>query len=50
LRLARDDGYKDYAAAATDPAFAKVIKDPLVQDVITGVPAYATESKKPETN
>lgn len=50
LRLARDDGYKDYASAATDPAFAKVIKDPLVQDVISGVPAYATEPKKPETN
>jgi len=50
LRLARDDGYKDYAAALNDPAFAKVIKDPQVQDVITGVPAYATEEKKPVTN
>ena len=34
----------------TDPAFAKVIKDPRVQEVLTGVPAYATEPQKPMTN
>ena len=28
LKLSRDDGYKDFASAQKDPAFAKVIKDP----------------------
>lgn len=50
LKLARDDGYKEYASAQSDPAFAKVIKDPAVQEVITGIPSYATESKKPISN
>lgn len=50
LKLARDDGYKDYATAATDPAFAKVIKDPRVQEVLTVQPSYAVDRKKPGTN
>jgi len=47
LKLSRDDGYKDFATAAKDPAFAKVIKDPRVQEVLTVVPSYAAEAKKP---
>lgn len=47
LKLSRDDGYKDFATAAKDPAFAKVIKDPRVQEVLTVLPSYATEGKKP---
>jgi tetratricopeptide (TPR) repeat protein len=50
LKLARDDGYKDYMAAQTDPAFARVIKDPGVQDVLKVIPAYAVEGKKPASN
>lgn len=50
LKLARDDGYKGYTAAQTDPAFARVIKDPGVQDVFKVIPAYAVESKKPTSN
>jgi tetratricopeptide (TPR) repeat protein len=50
LKLARDDGYKDYLSAQTDPAFARVIKDPGVQEVLQVVPAYAVERKKPISN
>jgi len=34
LLRARDDGYKGMDAVAKDPAFAAVIKDPLVQEVL----------------
>jgi len=50
LKLSRDDGYKDYKFALTDPAFAKVIKDPAVLGVIQGVPVYATDEKKTTTD
>lgn len=50
LKLARDDGYKDYVGASKDPAFAKVIKDPRVQEVLTVQPSYAVDGKKPGTN
>jgi tetratricopeptide (TPR) repeat protein len=46
LKLARDDGYKEFTSAQKDPAFAKVIKDPRVQEVLTVVPSYATDQKK----
>ncbi|MHB8487283.1 MAG: tetratricopeptide repeat protein [Candidatus Acidiferrales bacterium] len=38
LTMARDDGYQKFVSAKTDPAFAKVIKDPLVTAVFTPVP------------
>jgi tetratricopeptide (TPR) repeat protein len=38
LKKAKDEGYKDYAAANTDPSFAAVIKDPAVQEVLTSKP------------
>ncbi len=41
LKKAKDEGYKDYAAAKTDPSFAAVLKDPAVQEVL--------DSKPPET-
>jgi tetratricopeptide (TPR) repeat protein len=47
LKLSRDDGYKAFTSAQTDPAFVKVIKDPRVQEVLTVVPAYATDGRKP---
>jgi tetratricopeptide (TPR) repeat protein len=50
LKLARDDGYKDFLAAEKDPAFAKVIKDPRVQEVLQVPPSYAREAKKPLSN
>jgi tetratricopeptide (TPR) repeat protein len=50
LKLSRDDGYKEFASAQTDPAFAKVIKDPRVQEVLTVVPAYATDGRKSISN
>jgi tetratricopeptide (TPR) repeat protein len=46
LKLARDDGYANLLSAETDPAFAKVIKDPVVQEVLHTSPAYATSAKK----
>ena len=33
LKMARDEGYKEFTAAQTDPAFASVLKDPRVQEV-----------------
>jgi tetratricopeptide (TPR) repeat protein len=50
LKLARDDGYKNFANAATDPAFAKVIKDPRVQEVLTVAPSYAVDHHKSSAN
>jgi tetratricopeptide (TPR) repeat protein len=35
LRKAKDEGYKDLAAAKTDPAFSAVLKDPAIQEVLT---------------
>lgn len=49
LKIARDDGYKDFMSAQTDPAFAKVIKDPRVQEVLQLPPSYA-DDKKPASN
>jgi len=46
LKMARDDGYKDFISAKKDPDFAKVIKDPRVQEVFQIQPAYADEDKK----
>ena len=46
LKLARDDGYADFLTAQTDPAFAKVIKDPGVQEVLHVEPSYASAPKK----
>jgi tetratricopeptide (TPR) repeat protein len=50
LRLARDDGYKNFHLAAKDPDFARVIKDPRVQEVFRSQPAYATETDKTISN
>ena len=50
LKLARDDGYKDFVLAEKDPAFAKVIKDPRVQTVLTVVPSYAADQHKTSPN
>lgn len=50
LKLARDDGYAKYISAQTDPAFAKVIKDPRVQEVLQGSPAYLDNAKKTNQN
>jgi tetratricopeptide (TPR) repeat protein len=50
LKLARDDGYKGFLSAENDPAFAKVIKDPRVQEVLQVPPSYAREVKKPISN
>jgi tetratricopeptide (TPR) repeat protein len=38
LKKARDEGYKDMKAIEADPAFAKVIKDPSVQEVLLSKP------------
>jgi tetratricopeptide (TPR) repeat protein len=46
LKLARDDGYAEFLSAQTDPVFAKVIKDPGVQQVLHEAPSYASSPKK----
>jgi tetratricopeptide (TPR) repeat protein len=50
LKLARDDGYKNFLSAQSDPAFAHVIKDPQVQEVLQVTPSYEDEAKKPQPN
>jgi len=50
LKLARDSGYKDLASAEKDPAFAKVIQDPRVQEVLHPPPASSPEQKTPGSN
>ncbi|HEU5409401.1 MAG TPA: tetratricopeptide repeat protein [Candidatus Acidoferrales bacterium] len=46
LKMSRDVGYKKLDDAKTDPAFAKVIKDPRVQAVFRPVPVLVN-SKQP---
>jgi tetratricopeptide (TPR) repeat protein len=46
LKLARDDGYAEFLSAQSDPAFARVIKDPGVQEVLHQAPSYASSAKK----
>lgn len=45
LTMARDDGYQKFVSAKTDPAFAKVIKDPLVTAVFAPVPELADKRR-----
>jgi tetratricopeptide (TPR) repeat protein len=48
LRMARDEGYKKLGSEVqSDPAFAKIIKDPKIQEVLLP-PAYA-DSPHPRT-
>jgi tetratricopeptide (TPR) repeat protein len=47
LKMARDEGYKAFRSAATDPAFAKVIKNPRVQDVLRVQPPFEAPENKP---
>ncbi|MGH9683961.1 MAG: tetratricopeptide repeat protein [Candidatus Acidiferrales bacterium] len=49
LKLARDDGYKEFINAKTDPAFAKVIADPRVKDVLVVPASYASGRKQPRS-
>ena len=46
LKVARDDGYKNFLSAKTDPDFARVIKDRRVQEVFDIQPAFSTSEKK----
>jgi tetratricopeptide (TPR) repeat protein len=50
LKLARDDGYTGFLSAQTDPSFAKVIKDPGVQEVLHAAPSYAGSPRKQMEN
>ena len=43
LRKAKDEGYKDLNTVKSDPAFAAVIKDPAIQEVIAPKPVEAAE-------
>ncbi|MGH9727207.1 MAG: tetratricopeptide repeat protein [Candidatus Acidiferrales bacterium] len=45
LKMARDDGYEKFVSAKTDPAFAKVIKDPQVIAVFAPVPELADKRR-----
>ncbi|MFY9530705.1 MAG: tetratricopeptide repeat protein [Candidatus Acidiferrales bacterium] len=41
LRMARDEGYKEFRSAQTDPSFVRVIKDPQIQEILQVPPPYA---------
>src|SRR5580693_2666466 len=43
LRKAKDEGYKELEAVKTDPAFAAVLKDPAVQEVLAPKPPDSTQ-------
>ena len=50
LKMARDDGYGNFLSAQTDAGFARVIKDPRVQEVLQVPPSYAAPAKKQQSN
>jgi tetratricopeptide (TPR) repeat protein len=50
LKMARDEGFKDFRSAEKDADFAKVIKDPRIQEIFLAQPAYAAQPQKPVTN
>lgn len=39
LRKAKEEGYKELAAAKSDPAFAAILKDPAIQEVLAPKPS-----------
>jgi tetratricopeptide (TPR) repeat protein len=43
LRKARDEGYKDIDSAKTDPAFAGVLKDPAIQEILFPTPPQTAQ-------
>ncbi|HXR33916.1 MAG TPA: tetratricopeptide repeat protein [Verrucomicrobiae bacterium] len=43
LRKARDEGYKEMDAAKSDPAFAGVLKDPAIQEILAPTPAQTAQ-------
>jgi len=47
LRKSRDEGYKNIDKVETDPAFASVLKDPLVQQVLHPTPTAAATPRPP---
>ncbi len=46
LRKSLDEGYKDVAKAKTDPAFKKVVNDPIVQGVLLLITPGDTKTTK----
>jgi len=45
LRKAKDEGYKQMNEAKSDPAFAAVLKNPEIQEVLAPLPAQEAETK-----
>jgi tetratricopeptide (TPR) repeat protein len=43
LRKARDEGYKNMDAAKSDPAFAGVLKDPAIQEILEPAPPQTAQ-------
>jgi tetratricopeptide (TPR) repeat protein len=43
LRKAKDEGYKELAAAKNDPVFAAVLKDPAIQEVLAPKPLESSQ-------
>jgi len=47
LRKARDEGYRGLASVKTDPAFARVLHDPRVQEILQPTAPVAVAPPKP---
>lgn len=43
LRKAKDEGYKELSAVKSDPSFAKVSKDPAIQEILEPKPVASTQ-------
>jgi tetratricopeptide (TPR) repeat protein len=43
LRKARDEGYQDMNTVTSDPSFAKVVKEPAIQEALGAKPTETTE-------
>ena len=47
LRKAKDEGYKNLAAAQSDPAFASVLRDPSIQQILQASPPVEDKPRSP---
>ncbi len=47
LREARDEGFKNFNDAKTDPSFAKIISDPAIQEALEPVKTETENTPQP---
>jgi uncharacterized protein YehS (DUF1456 family) len=47
LRKARDEGFKNFNDAKTDPSFAKIISDPAIREALEPVKTETENTPQP---